>query len=89
MIRILIRFWPVLIPALLCLLWMFYQRRKAHKAGVDLPRFADGPWYWAAVASILIAIGCFLLLGLSSQPVSGEYEPAHVENGKVVPGQVK
>lgn len=88
MIRILIRFWPVLIPVLLCLLWILHKRRKAVRAGEVMPRFSEGPWYWVAIASIVIAVVCFMVLGLSNTPVTGTYEPAHVEGGKIIPGSV-
>ena len=84
----LFRFWPVLIPLLVYWLWVLNVRRKARKVGEPEPRFRDGPWYWAVLTSLLIGMGCFLVVGLSHTEHKGEYEPAHMENGILVPGRV-
>jgi len=84
-----LRFWPVLIPLLVYVLWMINVRSRARKAGEPLPHFRDGPWFWAVVASLCLGIAIFLFLGLSHESNKGEYLPPHMENGKIVPGQVK
>jgi uncharacterized membrane protein len=85
----LLRFWPVLVPLLVYLAWMQIVRRKAQKAGQPLPHFRDGPWFWMIVASLCIAVFMFVFLGLSHEAVRGEYEPPHMENGKIISGKVK
>ena len=84
----LLRFWPVLIPLIIYLIWMLRVRRKARKAGEPIPHFREGPWFWAVVASMALGILIFLFFGLSHESVKGEYTPPHMENGKIVPGQV-
>lgn len=84
----LFRFWPVLIPLVVYYLWHMNARRKAKKSGAALPHFRDGPWYWAVLASLLIAVACFLFLGLTHAENSGNYVPPHMENGTLVPGRV-
>lgn len=88
MLKILVtRFWPVLLPVFLYLLWLVLARRKARKAGGAEPRFFDGPWLWAVMASLGIFIVLFLLMGAASQQAleHGRYVPAKVVDGKVVP----
>ncbi len=52
-------------------------------------RFRDGPWYWAVLSSLLLAVVCFIFLGGEAvQGTTGDYIPPHMENGQVVPGQV-
>jgi hypothetical protein len=43
----------------------------------------------AAVAVVLVAISLVLLARLSTLPPSSTYVPAHVENGKFIPGAEK
>lgn len=84
----LFRFWPVLIPLVAYVLWMNLVRRKAEKEGKPKPAFRDGPWYWAVLTSLLIAIGCFFLVAMGIDEGKGSYTPPHLEGGKIVPGQV-
>lgn len=86
----LLRFWPVLVPLIAYIAWMMSVRNKARKAGDPLPRFfKDGPWFWTLVCSLSIAIVIFIFFGLNIEGGKGEYIPPHMENGKIVPGQVQ
>ena len=84
-----LRFWPVLLPLLAYIWWMRVARRNAIKAGVTPPRFRDGPWFWAVVASLSIGVVIFLIMGLSNAPSAGNYIPPHMENGKVIEGHIE
>jgi hypothetical protein len=45
---------------------------------------------WLTIAALLMAIGGFLSLAhFSGAPVGSTYVPAHLENGKLVPGAYK
>lgn len=84
-----VRFWPVLLPILIYLLWLVLARRKAHKKGDPLPTFFDGPWIWTVVATLALAIGGFVFLGALStkdNSTEGRYVPAKVIDGKIIPG---
>jgi hypothetical protein len=85
----LFRFWPVLIPLLIYWIWLRVVGQRATIAGKPVVRFADGPWYWAVLASLLVGAGIFILLGASEQANRGTYVPAHMENGTLVPPQVQ
>lgn len=90
MLRLLItRFWPILLPLVLYIVWMLSERRKAAKRGEELPGLADGPWIWAVAASMLMAMGAFIWLGMSSEPETGTYIPPRLENGKVIPSHLE
>ena len=83
------RFWPVLMPFLVYALWMLKMRGRARKAGEPLPRFRDGPWFWAVVATFGVAIAMFIVFGVSAREgIRGDYTPPHMENGKIIPGHV-
>lgn len=86
---ILFRFWPVLIPLVVYMLWHRMVCRRAEKAGKERPDFRDGPWYWAVLSSLLIALLCFLILGMSQGEDRGTYVPPHMDHGKLVPAEVE
>jgi heme/copper-type cytochrome/quinol oxidase subunit 2 len=85
----LMRFWPVLLPILTYFLWMFFIRNKARKASEPVPHFREGPVFWTLIATLGIAIAMFFVLGLSNDPIKGVYVPSHIENGKVIPSQIR
>ena len=42
-----------------------------------------------AIVAMLLVIGSFVIMAqFSGEPLGGTYVPAHMENGKFVPGQV-
>lgn len=84
----LFRFWPVLLPLAVYVLWILYRQHRAKKTGAPVPGFKDGPWVWVVLSCMVLAIIGFILLGLSHQPSEGEYIPAHMENGQMVPAKV-
>lgn len=88
MILRLLEFWPVFIPLLLYVAWQTRRRRHAHRRGEDKPNWLDGPWYWAVLATLALAIVVFLWWGFGSDAAQGKYIPPHLENGAVVPGHV-
>lgn len=85
----LFRFWPVLIPLMIYWVWHGAKRRKARKVGAPLPHFRDGPWYWVVLASLMIGVILFVVLGLSHAANDGQYVPPKLEDGKVIPGHVE
>lgn len=85
----LLRFWPVFLPMAVYVVWMVLVRRAAKKAGAPLPHFREGPWFWALVASLGLAVCMFIFLGLSHNPNAGDYIPPHIENGRIISGGVK
>lgn len=85
----LFRFWPVLIPLLVYLVWMRKVQDRARVAGQPIPRFRDGPWFKAVVASLITGIAIFLFFGLTQKSVKGDYIPPRLEGGKIVEGHVQ
>jgi hypothetical protein len=90
MIRfILERLWPALIPLLLYVLWHVWRARKYREQGLEAPKLKDGPW----MATLLIMLGlaalCLIVLGvLAPKRNHVAYEPARIENGKIVKGHL-
>lgn len=85
----LLRFWPVLIPLLVYWLWLKFVGRKATIEGRPVMRFRDGPWFWAVLASLLVAMACFVFVAEEATVgTTGDYVPPHMEGKTLVPGQV-
>lgn len=78
----LFRFYPVLLPLLLYLIWFYILRGRALKKGEVPPRFRDGPIFWVLMVSLSIAVLCFFLLGFSIANLESE-------GGHEAPAQVK
>ncbi len=85
----LLRFWPVLLPIITYFLWMFFVRSKARKASEPVPHFREGPVFWTLIATLAIAVLMFVILGFLNEEIKGVYVPSHVENGKVIPSQIR
>lgn len=49
----------------------------------------DGHVPWLVLAGLLIAIGSFVITGLTAERNTGAYVPTHLEDGKLVPGHFK
>lgn len=85
----LIYLWPVLLPVVVYLGWLWLARRKARVSGHDvLPGLKDGPWVWMVAASLLIGIACFLLLGLGGE-TKRYYRPAELRDGTLIEGETR
>ena len=63
----------------------------ATKAGVMHPNsWPMSRIAWLVIAALLLMVGSFIYFAhFSGAPVGSVYVPAHVENGKFVPGQTK
>lgn len=81
-------FWPIILPLVFYLGYMFAKRRRAKRKGEEIPPFLKGHAFWVIVATMAVAIACFVALGLSSKPLEGVYDPAHLQDGKMVPGKI-
>lgn len=89
MLRMIIAdFWPIILPLTFYLGYMFAKRRKAKKKGEEIPPFLKGHMFWVVIVTMILAILCFFVLGLSNKPVEGVYDPAHLVDGKMVPGKI-
>ena len=85
----LFRFWPVFIPLIIYWVWHLMQKRKAKKTGTQIPHFRDGPLFWVVIASLVVALLCFLVLGFSGEANKGQYVPPKLEGGKITPGHIE
>jgi hypothetical protein len=63
----------------------------ATKAGVmDLESWPLSRIAWLSIAALVLVVGSFVYFAnFSGAPPGSTYVPAHIENGKFVPGQAK
>jgi hypothetical protein len=63
----------------------------ATKAGVmDLESWPLSRIAWLSIAALALVVGSFVYFAnFSGAPPGSTYVPAHIENGKFVPGQAK
>ena len=56
-----------------------------HPASWSLPVLA-----WLTIAALTLMVGSFVVIAqFAGSPPGSTYEPAHMENGKFVPGRMK
>lgn len=80
--RFLVHVLPALLPFALYGLYLWHVKR----AGRDGPETT--PWFWLSAAGLVLMIASFLVYGLFFEEEIGQYVPARLEDGRVVPGQV-
>jgi hypothetical protein len=49
----------------------------------------DGQGFWLVLAGFLCAGAALLYTGLTAERHKGAFDPTHLENGRVVPGQFR
>lgn len=76
---------PLLLPALI---WVGYGRVERRRAAAGpLPWWASVPWLMTAVLMVgLLGAGLFWFALSGGAPVGSVYQPAHMEDGRLVPG---
>lgn len=73
-----------LLPFLCYALYLRLTKKESRRYWIDAPR------YWLVVAGFVCSlIGFGVLALINNNPTGGVYVPAHYENGKLIPGQIK
>lgn len=87
---LLIRILPLLLPIIILIGWMIYNRRKALAKGLPAPTLKDAPWVTAGIVGIATLIfGLFYLDYHAGERPGGTYVPAKIEDGRLVPGHIE
>ena len=71
-----------LAPFVLYVLYLLALRRNPVKPA----HWQGGPTIWLTIAGLVVAVSGMLFFGVTADREQGGYTPAHVENGRVVPG---
>lgn len=80
---------PILLPALLYMLWLLAEQRRLDAGGGARPRWAEVPWLWLLALGVFLAGIVTVALALfGGESIIGEYVPPQIEDGRIVPGHV-
>lgn len=89
MIRLILRFWPILLPFIAVMLWNWRLHRLARKRNEPVVYVRRDVWLVAGAISLAIALVLVTYDGLTEKSVKGTYIPPHLENGVMIPGRVE
>ncbi|MGB8182419.1 MAG: DUF6111 family protein [Stellaceae bacterium] len=71
---------PLLAPTAIYFLWLYTVGRVAERST---------PWTWLIIAGLIAAAAALVVVGVDTGgDQTGRYVPPHVEEGRVVPGQI-
>ncbi len=75
-----------LVPFVAYMVFLWATRaRVLHPEAWPLPVLA-----WLTIAALVLMVGSFVVIGhFAGAPPGSTYEPAHLENGRFVPGRIK
>ena len=80
---------PLLLPSAIYFAWGWYRSRYVAEHGGEAPKLERGPYALLFFLGALLTLATFgataIMQGADPNSV---YTPAHVENGKVVPGRM-
>lgn len=74
----------LVVPFLMFAVWLIARRKP-----IMSRESWEGHGGWLTIAGMALVIAMIIYGGLSARRSTGEYVPAHMENGKLVPGQVR
>lgn len=80
---------PLLLPALVFLVWVMLTRQRAGGQETAMERLQKGPWFWLIVGGFALMAAGLAYVGLTqgSKP-GGIYQAPRYEDGRVIPGGV-
>jgi hypothetical protein len=75
-----------LVPFILYALFLWAARARV----IDLGHWSMPTLAWLTIAALVLMLGSFFVLAqFSGAPSRSTYIPAHMENGKFVPGTIR
>ena len=73
-----------LLPFLVYAGYLFLTNKMNRQAWIDAPR------YWLVVTGLVASlVGVLIMSQIGNNELGGTYIPAHLENGILVPGQIR
>ena len=78
-----------LLPIAVYVAYALWARRRAHRLGVEAADLRSGPWFWLIIGGLALSIVGFVVLASVGYGPDSHYVPPHIENGRIVPGQLR
>ncbi len=90
MLRRTIAFLPFLAPFVLYGCYYLLIRRRALAGGGTAPSLSEAPWMWLVIVGfVLLAASLVVFAIYDGSDVGGSYIPSRLEDGRIVPGEIK
>ena len=90
MLRRTIAFLPFVLPFVAYGFYFLLTRRKARADGTIEPSLADAPWVWIVIAAFGLLVISLVVFAISDgSDIAGTYVPSRIEDGRIVPGEIK
>jgi hypothetical protein len=90
MFRKLIQFLPFLLPFVAWGLYMVLARSRARSKQTGQPAWQDTPWAWLTIAGLVLFIAGMIGVALMEEGnTEGTYIPPRLEDGRIVPSDVR
>jgi hypothetical protein len=78
---------PLVVPAVLYILYLYVTGRRARAAGQAPSVWKDVPWTWLGIAGAFLVIVTFAAYALfGGSPPGSRYDPAKTIDGQIQPG---
>ncbi len=88
MMRRTIAILPFIAPFVIYGVYFLLVRRRARADGSKEPSLAEAPWISLVIAGLVLLIASLVWLAIDeSGGISGAFDRARFEDGKIVPGQ--
>lgn len=80
---------PLLGPTVLYFMWAKWESGRRAPGDGPVRGIGDAPWAWLALAGTVLAVASVLVFDrFTDKDVGSVYQPAHVEDGKLIPGRM-
>ncbi len=80
---------PFLLPIAIYAGWVWYRTGYVARHGGEAPKFEQGPWPLLLFVGAVLAFAVMGTVAMMQGETAGSaYRPAHIEDGRIVPGQL-
>jgi hypothetical protein len=82
--QVLLHLLPFLLPFAAYVAYVIAMKKMEEKGGM----WADAPWFWLCASGLsLVIVSLVATALLGGEPREADYEPARIENGRIVPAR--